>query len=325
MLRWAVAAGLLGLIGLGTLGQVVRDRSAAWGVLMYLPLPLIGASAVGWDLICRGRGLPRGRLRFALAAVGLATVLGSSSRLAGGWGKARSTPHPGASRAARVLHWNVIWGGGRRRSAESWASIRRTIGDQGADLVILSEAPPDDWLDGLVAGLGPTGSRVQAENEPGAGYWYKLAVCSKRPLRLLDRRTLRGGVALAVAAETDLGRLRVLVVDGQSNPFRSRTPFLEDVARLCRAAEAAGEPFDLVAGDFNSLSQSVGFDALRGAGYGLASAASPTWRGTFPAFAPVYDIDHVWVRSGRFAGAVDATFADLASDHRGQVVELRGW
>ena len=322
--RWVVTLGLLTSIALGLVGQVVHDRSAAWAILMYLPLPLLGLAAVGFDLLCRGRGLPETRFRFVLALVGLVALVGGSIPLVG-FGGGRSTLEQAAS-AVRVLHWNVIWGGGRDRSPARWESIRRTIAAQGADIVILSEAPPDDWLDELITDLGPTGTRVQTENEPGAGYWYKLAVCSRRPLRVLDRVTLRGGVALAVEAQAEGDDIvRLLVVDGQSHPFLWRTPFLNDVVELCQRADKSGKPFDLVLGDFNSVARSVGFDALAKAGYTLTSRQSLNWRGTFPSFAPVYDIDHIWVDRYRVGGMKHRMFTNFASDHRGQVVQFLPW
>ena len=327
--RTLVAVGLLAAMALGVMGQVVRDRSAAWGVLMYLPLPLIGVAAFGFDLIHRGRALSRRRrgARFALALVGLATLAGSSARLIGrngtGAGVVAADPSPGREPAVEILHWNVVWGGGRRRSPERWASIRRTMATQGADILVLSEAPPDEWLDDLVADLGPAATSVRIENEPGASYWYRLAVCSARPVRLVGRATLRGGVAMSVAVGDKPGALRLLVVDGQSHPLRWRTPFLLDVARLCAEATRAGRPFDLVVGDFNCLARSIGFDALEAEGYALPSRLSFGWRGTFPSFLPVYDIDHVWVRRDRLAGSGARLFTNLASDHRGQVVRVR--
>ena len=320
--RRVVSLGLLTLIACGTVGQVVRDRSAAWAVLMYLPLPLLGLVAVGFDLVCRGRGASDDRFRFGLTLVGLASLVGGSIPMVGRGN--RTAPSDPTANAVRVLHWNVIWGGGRQRNSERWASIRQTIAAQVADILVLSEAPPDDWLDSLVSDLGPTGTRVQVENEPGAGYWYKLAVCSRRPLHFLYRTTLRGGVALAVEARTEGGGVvRLLVVDGQSHPFLWRTPFLHDVAGLCQRADKVGRPFDLVVGDFNSVARSLGFDALAEAGYALASWESLNWRGTFPSFAPAYDIDHIWIRRDHLGGLDHQMFTSLASDHRGQAVWFR--
>ena len=335
--RRLMVAGLLAMIAGGLLGQGVRDRSVPWALLMDLPLHMIGMAAIWLDLVCRGRAWRWPRLPFALAAVGLVAIpvgilpmvgRGVVDRTGAGAGPAPASPAR-AGRATSVLQWNVIWGGGRRRNPERWAKIRREIADRRADVVVLSEAPPDDWLDEVVADLGPTGNRVQVENEPGVRYWYKLAVASARPVRPIGRPAVRNGTALAVevagaggAADGDGGPLRLLVVDGLSHPWVDRTPFLVDVAAACRAAEAAGTPFDLVLGDFNSMARSVGFDALAAAGYDPAPGASWGWRGTYPALVPAYDIDHAWARRDRPGGVGWRPFTNLAGDHRGQVVTL---
>ncbi len=62
-------------IAAGVLGQVVRDRSVGWALLMDLPLVPIGLAAVAWDAIRRGRALPGPR--FGLGALGLAAALGA--------------------------------------------------------------------------------------------------------------------------------------------------------------------------------------------------------------------------------------------------------
>jgi endonuclease/exonuclease/phosphatase (EEP) superfamily protein YafD len=314
--RSAIGPGLALGIALGVLGQVVRDRSAAWALLMYLPTVPMGLLAVGWDAIRRGRALPGPK--FALGAVGLAAAVGA------GWGMVGSGPRPGSGDGPEVsvLHWNVVWGGGKHRSPAKWAAIQREILAHDADLVVLSEAPPDDWLDGLVSAMGPGASRVQVENGPGAAYWYKLVVCSRARLRLVRGEPIADGVGMVVEAELPGGALRLLVVDGQSHPLRWRTPRLRDVGSACRRAREAGEPIDVVAGDFNAVGRSLGFEAIEAQGYALASRASGGWRGTFPSGLPLYDIDHVWVR-GEATGLRSRLFTRLASDHRGQVARFR--
>ena len=314
--RPVIAYGLVLGIALGAAGQVVRDRSIAWALLMYLPLVPLGLTAVAFDGILRGRALPGGR--FVLGAIGLAAALGGSLPMIG------LGPEPviGDGPEISVLHWNVIWGGGRKRSPARWASIRREVIGRGADLVVLSEAPPDDWLDQLVAEMGPGASRVLVENGPKDAYWFKLVVCSKGPLRLIRRETIANGAGMVVEAEVRGRSVRLLVVDAQSHPLIPRSPRLLDLATACRRAREAGEPIDIVAGDFNSLSRSLGFDAIAAEGYALASRLTRGWRGTFPSFLPVYDIDHVFVR--RDCPMLGSEFfTNLASDHRGQIARFR--
>ncbi len=95
-------------------------------------------------------------------------------------------------------------------------------------------------------------------------------------------------------ADTEVTLLHWNVMGG-GGPFRnqSRLPFLGAIDQICRDAAGAGRSFDVVAGDFNTPSRSIGFDALTAQGYTLASRAASGWRGTFPAWLPVYDIDHV--------------------------------
>ena len=314
--RLAVAAGLVLGIALAAAGQVVRDRSVAWALLMYLPLGLLGLAAVGFDALCRGRAVPKGR--FALAAVGLLATLGAAWPMVG-----RGPGAVGEGPEISVLHWNVIWGGGKDRDPARWAAIRGEILRQPADLRVLSEAPPDDWLDQLVGEMGPGASRVQAENGPeGGGYWFKLVVCSKGPLRLVRREPIADGAGMVVEAEVRGRTVRLLVVDAQSPPLIPRSPRLLAVAAACRRAREAGEPIDVVVGDFNAVSRSLGFDAIEAEGYALASRSSRGWRGTFPSFLPAYDIDHAFVR--REAPIVGCRFfTNFASDHRGQVARFR--
>jgi endonuclease/exonuclease/phosphatase (EEP) superfamily protein YafD len=314
--RLVVASGLVLTIVLGSLGQIVRDRSVALALLLYLPLVLFGLAAVGFDAICRGRALPRGR--FALGAIGLIGTIG------GAWPMVGLGPLAtvGDAQSISVLHWNVLWGGGKDRKPAKWAAIRSEILRQGADLVVLSEAPPDDWLNLLVGEMGPGATRVQVENGPEDAYWFKLAVFSKGPLRLVRPEPIADGAGMVVEAEVR-GRLaRLLVVDARSNPLLAREPRLLDVADACRRARESGEPFDVVLGDFNTPSRCLGFDAIEAEGYALAARSCRGWRGTFPAVLPIYDIDHIFIN--RDDPLLECRlFTNFASDHRGQVARFR--
>jgi endonuclease/exonuclease/phosphatase (EEP) superfamily protein YafD len=313
--RLVVASGLVLSIVLGSIGQLTRDRSVILALLMYLPLPLLGFVAMVFDTICRGRALPKGR--FILGGMGSIALIASSLPMIGSGPVSTNLTGPEIS----LLHWNVLWGGGRPVDPAKWASIRREILAQAVDLVVLSEAPGGEWLDQLVNEMGPGASSVQVEHEPGATAWYKLVVCSKGSLRLVRREPVTEGAGMVVEAEVRGRTLRLLVIDAKSNPLLSRTPRLLDMAAACRRASDSGAPIDVIVGDFNTVSRSLGFDAIEAEGYALASRSSWGWRATFPSFLPVYDIDHVWVR--RALPVIEShLFTNFASDHRGQVARL---
>lgn len=315
MLR-AGAVGVAVIVAAGLAGQLVRDPIPASALLMYIPLPLVGAMALVLDLACRGWAIPRPR--FSLAAMGAAAVAWSSATMIGTGGS--EEPRPG-DREVSVLHENVLWGGGPFRSPRTWSEQRTDLIARNSDLILLSEAPPADWMAQLVRDLGPGASLVEVQNEPTSPYWYHLVVASRWPLRLEGHFRFSGGAGMAVAARIDGRPLRLLVVDGISRPTQSRLPFLGAVAATCRDAEIAGRPFDLVLGDFNTPARSLGFEGLRELGYRLAGRFAPGWRGTFPAWVPVYDIDHVWV-GARLRIRSEAFFHGPHSDHRGQLVRL---
>jgi endonuclease/exonuclease/phosphatase family metal-dependent hydrolase len=310
------ALGSAVLIASGLVGQAIRDRSVGSALLMYIPLLPVGMVAVALDTTWRGRSLPR--LRFGLTALGLVAIAWSAHTMLG----SGTSDQPGGSdREVLVLGWNVLWGGGLFRSPRTWAAQCTTIAELKPDLVVLSEAPPGDWLDRLVGELGPGASSVGMHHEPRSPYWYRLAVCSQWPLRLEERLSFPGGAAMSVTAEARGHHLRLLVVDGISSPARSRIPFLRAIAEECRTATASGRPYDLVLGDFNTPSRSLGFDEFDRLGYRLAGRSARGWRGTFPSWLPVYDIDHVWLRAGLGIGSC-TFFNGPHTDHRGQIVRI---
>jgi hypothetical protein len=140
-------------------------------------------------------------------------------------------------------------------------------------------------------------------------------------LRLERTLSLPNGAAMCVIIERPENPVRVLVVDGVSDPFILRTPLLNSVAAYCRESPASGMNIDVIAGDFNALGRSVGFDSVRAAGYALASDRCGGWRGTYPTLLPLYDIDHVW--AGSAVRVADCRFFTAAgSNHRGQLVTL---
>lgn len=318
----------LGLL-LGLIGQLCRDRTLWLSHLFHIPLALLALGALLLDILFLGRCLPRPR--FALALISLVVALGSAA-LVCGFGQGRTElPH---QPVISLVQWNVHFGGGRQRNPGTWATIMEEIDQRSPDILVLSEAPPrpdadparaeeKTWVDQL--NRRHQWSSVQCANEPGSKYWYRMVVSSSGPVRLEREMPIFNGYAMSVVITLHGRPIRLLVVDGESNVQHvSRTPMLDEVADLCRAGQARGEPVDVILGDFNTVSRSVGFDpfAEMAGGYRLAATASLGWRGTYQNhILPYYDIDHVWLR-GEFPVRSCEFFASTASDHRGQWVQF---
>ena len=315
-----VTAGLALLIGLGLLGQVARDRTTWLALCMYLPLLPLGIATVAFDALRRGRSIPK--CRFGLSALGAVAVIVAVAMVVG-TGPLDEADVPRAG-SIRVVHWNVQWGGRPAESA-SWRSIRAEIRKREPDLLILSEAPPASMQMLLHQQLGPEWNMATFEQlGDHVTYQYHLLIAARWPVVIERRLTLpRGAAMLARIDLPDQSPLRVLVVDLKSDPRLSRTPTLHEIANICHDSHARGKPIDLVAGDMNSLSRSIGFDALAvaGEGYELASTRASGWRGTFPSWCPLYDIDHIWV-SRRFEVRSCDLFSNPFTNHRGQLAEI---
>ena len=309
------SATLLALL-CGTVGQFVRDRNVVFALMMYVPLVPVGLWSVALDLVRRGRSIRR--LRFGLAAIGFgASVWGALLML----GMHTADPVPPASTEITVLHWNVMWGGNDRRQ---WYEIAREIRLLNPDLVVLSEAPSDDVVVETLSSMLRPVRAVYITNPPGNRYWYNPMVCSPWSLKLEGPVDIRNGAAMSVFAVVRGRGVRLLVVDGKSDPRIGRTPMLHDVAAACDDAAREGDPFDLVVGDFNSVGRSIGFDAVAasgGDGYRRAAEYCHGWRATWPFPLPVYDIDHVWVRNGHAVLQCEL-LSSHRTDHRGQFVRL---
>src|SRR2546423_11324450 len=99
---------LLALV-LGAVGQLVRDRNVLLALMMYVPLPLVGAWAVVFDLLRRGRSVRR--FRFGLSGAGLVALVAGGLPMVG---MRRPDPAPADATPVTLLHWNVMWGDAAR-------------------------------------------------------------------------------------------------------------------------------------------------------------------------------------------------------------------
>jgi endonuclease/exonuclease/phosphatase family metal-dependent hydrolase len=301
----AIALGLLGAL----LGAALRDRVPGLAALTYvpvLPFAVLGLLAGLW----RREGWRR--WGYGLGAV--AALAGVWSALEGlGTG---SPPAPAADGATVIVQQqNVWWGGGPQASSATWRTIVDDLRAREADVRVLSEAPRAEELGVLRDALGPSWSMTSIENEPGARHLFHVIVASRWPVERRARLTLDRGVAMVVEVAAPTGPFVVLAVDGESDPRRDRTRMLDDVRRAVEAHDP-----DVIAGDLNAPSRSVGFDALRGH-YWLASDTCGEWRATFPRPLPWLDLDHVWAAT-RWSRIACDVYDPPHSDHRGQVVTL---
>ncbi len=308
--------GVAALIAVGLAGQIIRDRSVLTALMMYVPLLPLGIVALVLDFRDWGRSLPR--LRFGLTILGLIAIAWSAISMIG---SGATSELRAGDREIALLHWNVQWGGGLFRSDRTWRAQRKAMLDANPDVIVLSEAPPTDWLQRLADDLGAGAQFVGFFHDPRSPYWYRLVVCSRWPIQRDGQMMFPGGVGMSVTAEVRGRRLRLLVVDGHSSPLRSRLPFLRAVVGACRDAAAEGRPYDFVLGDFNTPSRSLGFDGLIALDYRLASRSAMGWRATFPAMLPVYDIDHVWIGE-RLRVRSCSLFNGPWTDHRGHFVRV---
>lgn len=326
---------------LGITGQIIRDRTVEWGLLMYIPLLPLGLWAILLDLLYVGHSLPK--FRFGLTLIGVSIVIGASLSMIGLEGfQIPATPGTQVS----LLHWNVRWGG---LGKDAWKSIRQDIYQRHPDIIVISEPPPKGLLDILVNQMGTDWTLIYKSPRIET-----IAVCSSWPLQFERFVPIRRGQAMIIVVTVHGQPLRLLAIDGDRNmsnklvvlsqdilphhrtPMlrelvktlalipRSRTPMLGDIVKTLAISNTQGYPIDIVAGDFNALSRSSGFDAFAkvAGGYNLAAKLSHGgWRGTWQSWLPLYDIDHVWLHK-RFPGVRTELFTNLATDHRGQVVHF---
>jgi len=321
MLRWLghiLTIMTVFLILLALIGQIVRDRTVELALLMYIPLLPLGLWTILLDVVQLGHSLPR--LHFGLTFIGLAlTIWGTISMMGMGGAESQLNANPPIS----VLHWNVYWGGKRG----SWYSIRQTIEQRKPDIAIISETPTKKRLRHLLQNLGWT--TIMFEETRG----NPLAICSLWPLKFERYAKITDADAMTVIVSIRGHPLRVLAIDGKRNMSKKlvilsrpvlpkwRMPMLTDVVKTIETYHAQEQTIDIIAGDFNAVSRSIGFDrfAEAGGGYHLASRFSWNWRGTWKAYLPLLDLDHVWVHK-RFQGLRAELFTHPGSDHRGQQV-----
>lgn len=306
---------LLAAIVVTVTTQVIQDRWAWLAFVFYVPVWPIGLAAVAWDVLRFGRALP---LRWLMFCLGVATTtLGVGAQ----FGPAREPERLIGRQEGlplSIVQWNVRWGG--VRGPDSLQEIVRELRGRNPDLILLSELPPAEWFLHEWKRTGPEMHQAVAGHGPGqGGYWFRIGLFSRWPVRLVEIWPLPAGRAALFEISIPDRPARLLAVDLESSPHVHRAPSLLRVGEIARGLAAAGRTADLIAGDFNAPARAFGFDSIVQAGEGYRRAAlwSGQWRATWPQQFPIFDIDHVLV--GRRAAILRSRiFTNPASDHRGQ-------
>ena len=270
---------------LGLVGFFVRDRTLVLALLMYLPLFPIGVVTVGLGLLHRRSSAPR--LRASLVLIGVVSALSSGSWMIG----------RGESRTSRPC----------RQGADSPA-LERPLGqlletsrfplavDDPGDRPARSRHPGAER--GPAAAANVSGFRASARapvRHVGPGFRREVACLSPVRDRPVADPAGTPGVHRARRRRGAPGR-----PSGRTGPAHGGGRAEQDQPRPdpdaprdrpapVALAHAEGKPIDLVVGDFNAVSRSIGFDALEAAGdgYRLASRSHLGWRGTWPSPLPV--------------------------------------
>lgn len=302
----------------GLVGRVCRDRTVVFQVLGYIPLLPLGVFAFCHALVARGTCLPK--VRFGYGALGLvAAILGLT--VLWSWPTHRKGVTRANAQDVTILQWNVRWRG-PGEMLEPWQDMMSDILRRHADVILLSEGPSASRTQMLLDQLGPGWGQVRWESHPRERYTFRFVALSCWTMHVDAERTITNGRALALTIEAQPRPVRILFVDGESNPLQPRLPRLADITDQTERANSEEAPYDLIVGDFNTSATSVGFDRLRADGWRLASETTGGWRGTYPARLPLYDIDHIWV--GPTGEVLQGfRFTNGTADHRGQVIVLR--
>lgn len=288
-LKLAVSLTALAVIALAV-RLSVRDEAPGLAILFYAtPLPvlcaLFVAATVGWW----SAGWRRGAFVSASAAVAIGAWTASAM--------VRRAPVKGAGDAIRFVLWNVA------SSADAEGRLA-SIAHENADVVAFVETSM---------------SSVSAEGRVASSVRKRMALLAPGAISEEECADLGSSARCRIFSLAVRERaLRVVVFDSAGNPLRDRRGGLERF----RARIAALEGPVVVMGDFNLPADSAWFDAMRATHVNAFEAAGSGWAGTWPVFAPVLQLDHVW--ASRDIQIVQARHGWSAqSDHRPVIVDVR--
>ena len=245
------------------------------------------------------------RLRLALlAAVGVAVLV----LVAGSAQWAPSRGEPGAATDGFTLYSANL-----HRDNADLDSMRRSIVDSDADVVVLIEVGPEaaGALDSLLAGY-PHRAIRGAEGQPAGDVLTIIA--GRRPVR--DLAPVVPGLSIAGAVvETPIGPVTVAGVHfTRPWPYQIQWEQIRQAQGLTAWVRATPGPV-IAAGDFNSVSSARIGKLIQAESELVPAPGWPgTWPSTLPAFAGI-TIDQVY--RSRDLALVDRHLGrDTGSDHR---------
>jgi endonuclease/exonuclease/phosphatase (EEP) superfamily protein YafD len=174
---------------------------------------------------------------------------------------------------------------------------------------------------------------VEAGDWQGTSEWYAsefpgyhfahfrraLVIGSRTPILSHTSGGL-GGFGKYALVKTTIGTdvVTILLVDVESNPFRSRRPAFDALARLIAAQ--GDEPL-VVMGDFNTPGDSTLFEPLRESFQDAFETAGNGLISTWPVPVPVLTLDHIWL--SRHLDVHQARHGwSATSDHRPVVAKV---
>lgn len=298
---------LLLTLSIGVAAQMIRDYNVWLAWLGYIPLLLVALCALIWDLAWFGRSQTFIKRPFMLTFIAVLTLFWVFITLKGFGESQQRDNNPHIS----LLHWNIRWGG--EHPKDNLPIFAKQIAEHNPDIIVISEKPAYPvYVKMFLDALGSE-YKEPAITEP-------VMLLSKWHIYKEQELSFRHGMGLVVTVATPQGMLRVLVVDGDRDLRKARQALLGDVDRFCQKEKQAGHAVDVIVGDFNAVGRSRGFDSWE-VDYRLAARVAGVWRGSWIAFLPLYDIDHVWLKNSIHNIQVQF-FANAISDHRGQFVRF---
>ncbi len=309
-IRFLIVTSCIILLSLGILGQLLRDINVTVGYLAYIPLLLIALAVLALDLVLRGRAIRYRRfLLSALAGIGLFVIFSTVKGWA--WLLPAPTVANSTETSVKLLHWNVRWG-----AKGKWLEVAQQIRAQSPDIIVISEIPSHWEVNELQQQLS-----AASDNTWSLFIEPPLAIYSRYPTQQLDATRFQNGMGVLVNMQLPHHVLRLLAIDGKRDLSQPRDLLLNDIHQYLQNAAQQGQAIQVVVGDFNSLGRSRGFDTWLEDGYQLAARRLGAWRGTWPSWLPLYDIDHIWLDASLQALSLNF-LSHPEADHLGQLLEF---